>query len=268
LDFRGNGKVIVRDLSSSVIDETEYTVERGVVVIKVFKFFGVNGSLELSMDGDALVAADGRRYTKDTSGRTYTPAERVQEAARAQAEAAKARSEAAKARSEADKIKAEAEAKLRMAEMTAQAEAEAARAKIEAEKTEAIKRANAAKAAALAHLPSFTNQIVTITNLGGAVYTNIALVRASPDGIVYRTTDGAGGGCISYTNLSPDVLETFGIDTNCISIAQERAELKAAADAYDRAISAQKGAATAAGAPAAPPAAENPAFQKRYGKKR
>ena len=41
LDFRTDGKVVIKDLSSPLVDESEYTTRNGVVTVKLFGFFGV-----------------------------------------------------------------------------------------------------------------------------------------------------------------------------------------------------------------------------------
>jgi len=69
---------------------------------------------------------------------------------------------------------------------------------------------------------------VTFTNVQGDVYTNVSLAHGDLDGITYFF-DG-GGGFISYTNLSPDLLTQWGIPTNRIGIAEQRAAAKAAQD--------------------------------------
>jgi hypothetical protein len=88
---------------------------------------------------------------------------------------------------------------------------------------------------------TFTNRYETITNLQGHVYEQVELVRADLDGIVYRCE--GGGGRISYTNMSPDKLESLGIDTNRIAIAAERAAMNAAQRKADYARRMQESAA-------------------------
>ena len=83
--------------------------------------------------------------------------------------------------------------------------------------------------AALAQDITFTNRVATFTNLQGSVYRDVTLVKGDLDGVVWR--EGAGGGRVSYTNLSPALLETWGIPTNRIENAHARALRKAAADA-------------------------------------
>src|SRR5947207_13508744 len=82
---------------------------------------------------------------------------------------------------------------------------------------------------ALAKDISFTNRTATFTNLEGQLYQRVQLVRADDDGLIWR--DEASGGRICYTNLNPDLLESFGISSNRIDIARARAEQKAITDA-------------------------------------
>lgn len=87
--------------------------------------------------------------------------------------------------------------------------------------------------AALAQDITFTNQVVTFTNLQTVVYSNVTLVKPDVDGVVWR--NGASGGKICYTNLSPALLEAWGIPTNLIEGARIRAQRKAVADTKYRA---------------------------------
>jgi regulator of protease activity HflC (stomatin/prohibitin superfamily) len=80
-------------------------------------------------------------------------------------------------------------------------------------------------AAEISGVINLTNRNETLTNLQGQVYSNVDLVRADLDGVVYRSE--SGGGRISYTNLSPARLETLGIPTNRIAVAAERAAMNA-----------------------------------------
>jgi len=89
--------------------------------------------------------------------------------------------------------------------------------------------------AALAQDIRFTNTVATFTNLQSVVYSNVTLVRADLDGVVWR--DAEGGGRVSYTNLSAAFLEAWGIPTNRIGIAKARAERKAVSDALYQARS-------------------------------
>ncbi len=81
---------------------------------------------------------------------------------------------------------------------------------------------------------TFTNQTANFTDLEGRIYSRVQLVRGDLDGLIWRR--GASGGRICYTNLDPCLLESFGISTNRIAIAQERAEHKAVADARYRTL--------------------------------
>jgi len=69
---------------------------------------------------------------------------------------------------------------------------------------------------------------VTFTNISGDVYTNVSLAHGDLDGITYF--DDGGGGFISYTNLSPDLLTQWGIPADRIETARQRALAKAAQD--------------------------------------
>jgi hypothetical protein len=87
---------------------------------------------------------------------------------------------------------------------------------------------------ALADDITFTNRTATFTDLQGRTYRRVQLVRGDLDGLIWR--DGASGGRICYTNLSPELLESFGISSNRIEIARARAEKKAIADARYRSL--------------------------------
>jgi hypothetical protein len=82
----------------------------------------------------------------------------------------------------------------------------------------------------------FTNKTATFTNLQGRVYTNVTLVKATQDGLLWR---GDSMGLIAYTNLSPALLESLGVPTNRIEQARERATQAAAARAKQWAAQAQ-----------------------------
>jgi uncharacterized protein YjbI with pentapeptide repeats len=82
---------------------------------------------------------------------------------------------------------------------------------------------------ALAQDTTFTNRVATFTNLQGVVYKGVTLTKADLDGVIYR--EPAGGGRVCYTNLSPALLEAWGMPTNRIQIAQDRAKRKAVFDA-------------------------------------
>ena len=82
---------------------------------------------------------------------------------------------------------------------------------------------------------TFTNKIVTFTNLQHKVFRDVRLVRANAlDGIIYQETVGVGGGRVSYTNLSVAFLESLGISSNQIASAKENAGLQATVDAAYR----------------------------------
>jgi hypothetical protein len=248
LEFRPDRTVIIRDLSDSFVTRSTYSLERNTVTIQMFKLLGMNSALELSIEGQTLVSGNGLRFVKDVSGRTYSPvelarakAEAEARVARAAAVAEKARVEAERVRAEAARLRAEAEARARAEEARRRAELDAEQARQKAAEEAAVARTKAARAEAVAHLPSFSNQIVTLTTLSGNAYTNISLVKADADGVIYGIPESVGGGRISYTNLSADTLVGLGLNTNIIGVAEERAVVKAAADEYYRAISEQQG---------------------------
>jgi hypothetical protein len=81
---------------------------------------------------------------------------------------------------------------------------------------------------------TFTNKLVSFTNLQGEVFRDVRLVRADAYGIIYRETVGVGGGRVCYTNLSLGLLESLDIPTNRIAIAKARADHQAADDAAYR----------------------------------
>jgi hypothetical protein len=71
------------------------------------------------------------------------------------------------------------------------------------------------------------HRVVTFSDLRGVGWTNVALVSANLDGIIFSTE--GGGGMVSFTNLSPALLDRWGIPTNRITIARKRAMSRAAA---------------------------------------
>jgi hypothetical protein len=81
---------------------------------------------------------------------------------------------------------------------------------------------------------NLTNRVATFTNLEGRLFTSVQLVRADADGIIYRMPEGTGGGRVSYTNLAPGLLQSFGIPTNLIAAARARAVHRAVVDAAER----------------------------------
>jgi hypothetical protein len=87
---------------------------------------------------------------------------------------------------------------------------------------------------ALAEDITFTNRTATFSDLQGRTYRQVQLVRGDLDGLIWR--DGASGGRICYTNLSPEFLEGLGISSNRIEVASARAEKKAIADARYRSM--------------------------------
>ncbi len=239
LAFRSDQKVEIRRLSEKnpFVVESDYTVKNGRLSIKQFGFVAMNAYLELNIQGDTLIAANGDGFIKSVPGKAYTPVERANAEVEAQANLAAARlqeeqNKAAHLQLENMKIAAqEAEFKLRVEEVRKQVEADAERAKAEAAKAEtgkaeAIERRKAAKSAAVTGLPHFTNQVATIHTVDGAVYTNVLLIKAIPGGIMYGFSDRSGAGLLSYTNVVLEDLVKFGVDTNIVPSAEELAELK------------------------------------------
>ena len=68
--------------------------------------------------------------------------------------------------------------------------------------------------------------IASFTNLQGKVYSGIQLVRADQTGILYRVTNGAGGGFIYYSNVTLATLEDWKVPTNMVTVANQYAEKK------------------------------------------
>jgi hypothetical protein len=82
-------------------------------------------------------------------------------------------------------------------------------------------------------------QPFAITNLQGKAQYG-KLLTADLDGVLYHMPDGIWRNRISYTNLTPAMLEMWGIPTNRIQIAIERAQKKKLADkAYEESLAAQ-----------------------------
>ena len=63
LEFRSDQKVLVRRLSDKnpFVVESDYTLKNGRVSIKQFGFVAMSGYLELSIQGDTLIAVSGRK---------------------------------------------------------------------------------------------------------------------------------------------------------------------------------------------------------------
>ena len=74
--------------------------------------------------------------------------------------------------------------------------------------------------ASLAQDITFTNRTASFTNLEGRVFTNVTLVKATENGIVWK---GDGLGMVPYTNLSPRVLASFGVPPERIEEAKAKA---------------------------------------------
>ena len=216
-------------------------MDKSTVRIQEFKLGGKSWAAEFTFEGETLVNAKGEKFVKDTSGKTYTPAERLaerekarqaaaeREAQRAAQQAAREKEKEARDRESAARQQAIDAAELvkKVSKVEADLKAIEESKRLAALAAEEQTAKEAAKRHATTHLPTFTNQVVTLTSTENITYSNIALVRASLDGIVYRAPTGAGGGTIPYTKLSPETLETLQVDTNMIEVAAQRAQAKA-----------------------------------------
>lgn len=76
-------------------------------------------------------------------------------------------------------------------------------------------------------------------DLQGREY-NALLLKADLDGVIYVENGTTGGGRISYTNLAPATLESWGVPTNRISAASDRISAKAKMDAQARTLQAEQ----------------------------
>jgi hypothetical protein len=72
------------------------------------------------------------------------------------------------------------------------------------------------------------NRPVQFVDLKGKEY-NVRLVRASLDGVLYSKE--GGGGLLRFTNVSPQVVASWGIPTNWIAMAAQQAKAKGEAEA-------------------------------------
>ena len=63
-----------------------------------------------------------------------------------------------------------------------------------------------------AQVITFSNKTVTFITLEGAVYRNVSLRKADLYGITWGS--GASGGRIAYTNLAPETLDSWGVQSN------------------------------------------------------
>jgi hypothetical protein len=86
-------------------------------------------------------------------------------------------------------------------------------------------------------------RVATFTNLQREVFAEVTLAHGDSDGVVWRKE--ASGGRVCYTNLDISLLEQWGIPTNRIEIARQRAGAAAASRARVRAMVAAKAAAEA-----------------------
>src|SRR5258708_13865950 len=74
----------------------------------------------------------------------------------------------------------------------------------------------------------FTNKVASFTNLQGKAFVGVELVRANNDGVVWRDKEG-GMGLVSYTNVSPALLTSWGIPEDRAELMRTREEQKRAA---------------------------------------
>jgi hypothetical protein len=70
----------------------------------------------------------------------------------------------------------------------------------------------------------FTNRVATFTNLDGRLYTNVTLIKATADGIIWK---GDGVGMVPYTKLSLEVAQSFGVPQERVEQAKAKAAKKA-----------------------------------------
>jgi hypothetical protein len=100
-------------------------------------------------------------------------------------------------------------------------------------KTEILLLMCACRIAAASDFIDLKGRVATFTNLQGEAFSDVSLVRGDLDGIIWRK--GASGGRVCYTNIDCAIITDWGIPSNRVSIAKERADRKALADAAYRA---------------------------------
>jgi hypothetical protein len=232
LEFKNGGKVIIRDLHSMFVDVQTYTVEKNVVRINQFRLGGVSSVIEFSIDGNRLISANGLQFKKDTSGKSYTPMERIAELNKVRSETDKIQSqilltnkwlEIKKEERRLSEIRFQQESqRLTWEQVKRFADAKRVADEKEAARLKAIADKEYAKRVAAAYLPVFTNQIVTIMCNDGITYSNISLAGSTLDGITYRIPEKTEGGCISYLRITPEILEELHINTNLVDVARDR----------------------------------------------
>jgi hypothetical protein len=83
---------------------------------------------------------------------------------------------------------------------------------------------------AASDLLDLRSHIATFTNLQGQAFSNVTLIRADLDGVLWRKE--ASGGRVCYTNLDLGLLELWGIPTNRAEIAS-RARRKDRGSAFE-----------------------------------
>lgn len=214
----------------SVIEQSEYTIKKGIVTILAPKFFSYTRPLELSIRADTLTAADGLQFVRDASGRTYSPAEIADLKMKADAEAFIQKSKAEEAKEKAEQARAEAlqksiaaEQELKKVELELATKVKLA----ELEKIDQDKQLLAQRLAAMEQvrretedainsLPVVANKTISFDSLDGVRFTNITLTKATLDGIIY--TEGAGGGTLSLSRIPVQTLASMGYNTNYIRI--------------------------------------------------
>ncbi|HLH53911.1 MAG TPA: hypothetical protein VKY92_09880 [Verrucomicrobiae bacterium] len=82
------------------------------------------------------------------------------------------------------------------------------------------------------------NKTTTFTNLEGRVFERVTLSKGDFDGVIWRKDTSAGR--VSYTNLAPELIESWGIPTNRIALAKARAERRAKAKSAELSSAAEE----------------------------
>lgn len=88
---------------------------------------------------------------------------------------------------------------------------------------------------------TFTNHVVTFTNLAGRAYEKVKLESVTSGGLIWSTIEGLGGGRVALADLSPWTREQLGIPAGYAFIGEREDKARAAAkvnahfEAIDRA---------------------------------
>ena len=208
----------------SMNEQSNYTIKKGILTIQHPQFFSYYHPLEMSILPDMLVAADGLKFVKDVSDKTYSPAEIADIRAKTEAEAfmQKSKAEEAKQNVEKESITAETELKNRQLELDARVrmseiESVMIRKQQEEKRLAAVQNALVNRENAINSLPNVANKVISFEPLiEGGAYSNMTLVRATFDGIIYKIS--GGGGVISLSKIPVPILESVGYNTNYIQI--------------------------------------------------